>query len=167
MTYQYRLISNETYYVEGAKRFRASKPKVLRSVIFGIKVVGVLVLVFGFVASIFSGHYMTAIPCLVSLVFIFCAKQIDLFVLKRNVRKSPHFNDDLMLNFSDDGMHAKSELLDLSLTWSSFSELKKVDGGFLLFQGPKYYNWLPGDAIVDSSQLSGVRELLEKNVRMN
>lgn len=98
-----------------------------------------------------------------SLLVIFSYK-IDHYVLRRNVRNSPHGNKELIITLSEDGFHAKTEMIDTRLKWDAFTSFMCFDNGFILFQGPRYYDWLPDENLSDLALVPVVKELLEKNV---
>lgn len=166
MKIEYHIINNESYYVEGFKRYRSSFSKVFRYSAIVIKVLGLLLLSFGAWVSFNNADYLIGAVCIAAVLVIIFSTKIDHYILRRNIKKSPYRNDDLVLTFTGDGLHTKSEMIDMKLSWSAFTKVKAVKGGFLLFQGPKFYNWLPDENISDETQLTSVKELLEKNVQL-
>ena len=159
---EYHISADEEFYVEGFKRFRASKK--LRYVFTFVKTIGLLIFSFAIWALFSKQAYGLASSAIVFSLIIVFGHKIDQYILKRNVRKSPHVNEELVVSFSEEGFHAKSETTDMKLKWNAFTNLVRVEDGFLLFQGPKFYNWLPDKSLSDPSKLEAIRELLEKNV---
>ena len=159
---EYRISADEEFYLQGFKRFRSSKK--LRHLFTFIKAIGLLFFAL-VIWVLFSKQEYGVVSLAIgfSLLIVFGHK-IDEYMLKRNVRNSPHGNEELVVSFSEEGFHAESETTDMKLKWSAFTKLIRIEDGFLLFQGPKFYNWLPDKSLSDATQLEAMRKLLEKNV---
>lgn len=162
MKIEYQIFCDESYYIEGSKRYRSSLKKVFRYSIIALKILGVALLSFGVFISTHNQNYLMLAVCGISIGFILLSSKVDCFILKRNVRKSPHYGDSLVLSFTEDDVYMKSKMVDMKLSWSAFTEARSVSDGWLLFQGPKIYNWLSNKNISDENQLLDFKKLLKK-----
>lgn len=164
MNIKYNIVSDETYYIEGFKRYRSNTNKVLRYIAVIIRALGFFLLLFGAWASFTGNEFLVGSICLFAAAVLLFSRKIDYFLLKRNLKKSPYRYDEAVLTFNDEGVYTKSKIVDMKLSWSAFTKVSVVDDGVLLFQGPKQYNWLPDKSISDKTQLNQLRDLLDKNV---
>ncbi|GHA13934.1 hypothetical protein GCM10008090_24640 [Arenicella chitinivorans] len=158
----YEICGDECYYVEGFKRYRKTKP--LRHVFLLIKLLGLTL--FSFLIWVLISEKVFSFAAIIfamCLIIVFSYK-IDHLVIKRNVRNSPYGNEDAVLTFSEHGLYSKSDKAEVKLGWDVFTKAIRVKDGFLLFQGPKHYNWLPDNKLTNHAQLDQIRELFEKNV---
>lgn len=165
MKIEYRIHANNDFYTEAFKRYRASKR--FRHLFSLVKVVGFLFFVFAAWVTISQNEYIYALITVLAALVILFSRQIDYFVLMRNLRKSPHLNEELLCRFDEDGLQIHSDKIDMRATWDIFTEAKRMDDGFLLFQGPKLFNWLPDGALVDRGDLKDMRLLLRKKISTN
>ena len=136
---------NAEFLAEAFKRYRRQHPA--RYFILVVKAIGVLILA---PATIFA--FTTKDPehgaiCLTFLILIFFSGAIERWNIKRTLAKSPYNNDDLRIDFSENGFHAFSTKQDVKLAWPIFNRVSHFKDGFLLFQGPKVFNWIPFSAL--------------------
>ena len=162
MNIAYEIRGDEHHHVEGFKRFR--KTKSLRHFFAFIKLLGLALFALLIWVLLSKQAYLFALAIFALFFIIIFSYKIDHLVLKRNVRKSLHGNEEAVLTFSEEGLHSKSNKAEVKLSWDAFTEVKRVKDGFLLFQGPKHYNWLPDNNLKNQAQLDQIRELFEKNV---
>ena len=162
MNIAYEICTDESHYIEGFKRFR--KTKSLRHLFTFIKLLGLALFSLLIWVLLSKQSYLFALGIFALSLFIIFSYKIDHLNIKRNVRKSPYGNEETVLTFSEEGLHSKSEKAEAKLVWDAFTEVKRVKDGFLLFQGPKFYTWLPDNDLKKQAQLDQMRELLEKNV---
>src|SRR5688572_9933697 len=80
--------------------------------------------------------------------FMFVAHRVDYWLACRTFRKSPYRDDELTIEFTDAGFHAYSSKQDMALQWSVFTRMVEFRDGFLLFQGPTFYNWIPLSSLI-------------------
>ena len=97
-------------------------------------------------------------------VFMFFAHHIDYWLARRSFRKSPFRDDEVTIEFSDAGVHALSPKQDSKLQWSVFTKVAHFRDGFLLFQGPKFFNWIPQSSLGSSSQVAELEALLRSKI---
>ena len=84
-------------------------------------------------------------------VVIFPNHQFTSWSIKRRFRKSPHRNDDTLITLASEGLHGVATKGHSTLAWAAFTKARRFPDGFLLFQGPDVFNWLPDDALIDGS----------------
>jgi hypothetical protein len=97
-------------------------------------------------------------------VFMFFAHHVDYWLARRSFRKSPYRDEDVVIEFSDAGFHARSPKQDTKLQWSAFTRVAYFKDGFLLFQGPKLFNWIPLSSLDGPSQATELGALLRSKI---
>lgn len=164
MKIYYHIATDEDFYIEAFKKFSLSRSKKVRYLSIFIKILAICYFVF-FIAKFLSQEaYALALLMFGLSLIVLSVDKIGQYVIKRNLRKSPHANEENIIYFSEDGFHSKSDNADTKLKWSTFTKFKRFDDGFLLFQGPKVFNWLPDTSLSDPTQLSVMETLLKKYV---
>jgi hypothetical protein len=119
------------------------KTKTSRKVFSATKVV-CLVLLLGLSALMFvdSKFIGGAIFIGFSALLIF-SRSIDGYFVTRRFRKSPYWNSRIKMLLDESGVSTVSELGTTSLRWNAFTAAIGLKEGFLLYQGPGVFNWLP------------------------
>jgi len=84
--------------------------------------------------------------------------------MRRSFKKSPYLDDDVVIEFTDAGFHAHSSKQDTKLQWSAFTKVAHFSDGFLLFQGPKFFNWIPFSSLESPSQAVELATLLRSKI---
>jgi hypothetical protein len=97
-------------------------------------------------------------------VFMFFAHHVDYWLARRSFRKSPYRDEDMIIEFSDAGFHARSPKQDTRLQWSAFTRVAHFRDGFLLFQGPRFFNWIPVSSLGSPSQAAELAALLRSKI---
>ena len=98
-------------------------------------------------------------------ISMFFAHHLDYWLARRSFKKSPYRDEHLTIELTDQGFHALSEKQDVKLSWSVFTKVVQFNDGFLLFQGPKWFNWIPVSSLSDSSQAAELESLLRSKIR--
>ncbi|HEY2343942.1 MAG TPA: YcxB family protein [Chthoniobacteraceae bacterium] len=62
-----------------------------------------------------------------------------------------------------DGVTIQSDKSASQISWDAYTSAQRLKDGFLLFQGPHLFNWLPFAAIVEGS-VEDAESLLRDNV---
>lgn len=78
--------------------------------------------------------------------------------------KSPFRNDQLTIQLDEEGFHAFSSKQDVKLSWEVFTRVAHFRDGFLLFQGPKMFNWIPFSSL-DHCDIAELDALLRRKVQ--
>ena len=97
-------------------------------------------------------------------VFMLNAHHVDFWLARRRFRKSPYFNEEVSIEFSDSGYHSRSAKSDSMLQWSVFTKVVHFRDGFLLFQGPYLYSWIPLASLVNPSDAAELATLLRSKI---
>ncbi|RYD54486.1 MAG: YcxB family protein [Verrucomicrobiaceae bacterium] len=152
---------NADFLAEAFKRYRRQHPA--RYFILAVKALGVLVLMPATIFAFSTKDHMHALICLTFLILIFFSGALEKWRLKRAIAKSPFNDDELRVEFSESGFHAFSAKQDVKLAWNVFSRVAHFRDGFLLFQGPKLFNWIPFSAL-EPGGLEELETLLRTNI---
>jgi YcxB-like protein len=97
-------------------------------------------------------------------VFMFFTHHVDNWFARRAFAKSPFCNEQVVIEFSDAGMHARSPKQETKLQWPAFTRVAYFKDGFLLFQGPKSFNWISLSSLGSPEQVAELATLLRANI---
>lgn len=89
---------------------------------------------------------------------------IDAWLMRRRFRKSPFRDENYQFVLSDDGAHVVSQNSDTRIAWAVFTKARQFSDGFLLFQGPGLFNWLPDSAAFTPACLAEAEQLIRAHV---
>ncbi|MEO1614513.1 MAG: YcxB family protein [Planctomycetota bacterium] len=129
---------------------------------------GVLVFLFlSLFVLLLIGDPLEAMVLVLPISTLLLFRRLEEFFVVRNFRKSPHCGQASVLAFSDEGFRAESEIEQSSCTWSAFSEARVLDGGVLLYRGPKMVNWVPDRTHESSDGPARLRELVAAKIPSN
>jgi hypothetical protein len=90
---------------------------------------------------------------------------LDRFILARRRRKSPFWNQSVRIELDEEALRESSELAASSARWEAFTRCIGVRDGFLLYQGPYVFYWLPITAFFDGPQREAMAEFLKRKVK--
>jgi len=112
------------------------------------------------IAGFFGPQYWASALMVAFTIFMFFPHKIDNFLATRNFKKSPHFNAEQTLFFSEDGFRTESEIENADMKWAAFAKAVIFDDGVLLYRGTDAVNWIP-DATPDGDDAAfRLRKLL-------
>ena len=83
---------------------------------------------------------------------------------RRAFVSSPHFHEELTFQLTDAGFHTQSQIQETRLQWSVFQKVVYFDDGYLLFQGPTVFNWLPCSAFFEGTNFTELESLLRSKI---
>ena len=86
------------------------------------------------------------------------------WVTRRNFAKSPRANQDYLFEIDEDGFRATSHDEDAHLHWPVFTKVVEFADGYLIYQGPQVFNWIPLTSLEDPSQAAALGDLLRKHI---
>ncbi|RTZ59256.1 MAG: hypothetical protein DSZ32_05560 [Gammaproteobacteria bacterium] len=89
---------------------------------------------------------------------------IDAMIAKNRFKKSPYCHDKIKITLTDRGMEASGTNSQISVDWPMFTKARRFDDGFLLFQGPHLFNWLPDEKAESAASVKTALELVRENV---
>ena len=147
---------SEPFLIEAFRRTRQSRRQgnpllfVFRPALLGLGAAGIFLL-----------HSYPAGATLV-LVAIFGQRVTELLTARR-FRKSPYYNEHVCSELSSEGLTGGGSIGAAKFTWAAFTSARRFSDGFLLFQGPNNFNWLPNRALVEGT-VEEVDQLLQEHV---
>ncbi len=144
------------------KRFRRQHPAHIASTL--VRLVGGIAFGAAAVFLVWVGQPMEALMALLLCLLAIFAGTLNQWFVRRSMAKSPFNGDELTINFDADGFHAFSKKQDVKLRWEVFTRVAHFRDGFLLFQGPKLFNWIPFSAIEDSA-IPNLDSLLREHIQ--
>jgi hypothetical protein len=89
---------------------------------------------------------------------------IDLWLARRSLRKWAFRDETVAIDFTDEGLHARSPKQEMMLRWSSFTRAVHFRDGFLLFHGPASFHWIPATSIAGPSGVAALERLLRNKI---
>lgn len=134
-----------------------------RLLIAGVKIVGTVIFGFASVFLFWVGEPLKASVPLIIVAVAILSGPLDQWLVRRAMAQSPFKDDELTIEFNDEGFHARSSKQDVNLRWEVFTKVAHFRDGFLLFQGPKLFNWVPFSAL-KHAEVSELDALLHKHV---
>lgn len=152
---------DDQFLLDGFKRYR--RQHVVRNSWLYSKIL--LSLVFSILAlvSLYQGDYILVFILAVVTILMLQGHKIDYLLIKHRGHKSPHINDHVEITLSENGFQAFSPKTETKAEWSIFTKAVAFRDGFLLFQGPKIYNWLPLNKISEGSAEKLI-DLIKNNI---
>jgi hypothetical protein len=133
-------------------------------VLLPFKILAVIALaILSVFAAIYDSTWM-ALFFIALIVLLLSGHCIDYWILKRRFRKSPYRNEHITITISDGGFHAIGGKSETKLTWEAFTKAAQFRDGFLLFQGPTLFNWLPVSGIVSGTPVE-IDQLIRKHIK--
>ncbi|WP_419663173.1 uncharacterized protein Dvar_36000 [Desulfosarcina variabilis str. Montpellier] len=154
---------DDQFLVDGFKRYR--RQHAIRNSWFVLKIIlSCVFLILAFV-SIYHGDYKLLFFFAVVVILMLYGHKIDYLFIKRRSRKSPHINEDVEIILSENGFQAVSSKSETKAKWSIFTEAVAFRDGFLLFQGPRLFNWLPFNKISEGN-IQKLIDLIKANIEI-
>jgi hypothetical protein len=154
---EYRVSYNEEYVLSSVERYRRQRH--VYPWFIAVKVVCALglamliaIIIYGALASPGKSGppVLIAFVLAIFLLLLIQGPRIDYFFLKRRLRKSPFYGDEL------------TPRSQTTLRWSAFTRARRFPSGFLLFTGPTVFHWWP-----DSARTQGTAEDVTCILRQN
>ena len=161
---QSEVVLSDAHLLEGLRRHQDLK--FTRKAVFAFKgvclaaLLGIAGVMFFGVKSIWGGLLMLGFGVL--LIF---SRAVDRWILRYRFRKSPYRDRRVKIEFADEGLRTTSELADSVIRWEAYSRAVRVQTGFLLYQGPNAFTWLPATSFERSANLDAVAECFRRNVK--
>lgn len=84
--------------------------------------------------------------------------------VKQLLRNSPCWGEYVRIEFLEEGIREKTGKSDARLDWSVLTRVAHFADGFLLFEGPQFFHWVPLRSLVAPSSGGEFHELLLRKV---
>lgn len=154
MGLQYKFIFSEEFLLTANLRYR--RQIIWRRPFYGLK--GFLALTLLALTTLLTivGNTWMVVPFPIIAGMLFLTWPIDAYFLRRRFRKSPFYNDEVSLTFSEEGLHAVGKASEVRGKWPIFTKARRFGDGLLLFQGPQVFHWLPDSAATTPDAIAGV-----------
>ena len=150
------------FLIEGLQRYRRQHRA--RYVMLVIRVLAAVLLAPLTILTFWQGPVVIGVFLMALTVVMFFGHHVDYWCARRSFRKSPFRDEDVEIDFSDTGFHARSPKQDVKLQWSVFTRVAHFKDGFLLLQGPNVFNWVPLSSLGDPSQAAELAALLRSKI---
>jgi hypothetical protein len=163
MNEHYRFTFSEDYLIAANLRYRQQVAG--RRWFFTLKwFLGAVLLALGALCAVFAARWLfVAFGAIAGSLLL--GWPIDKWLMKRRLRKSPVWNDNVAFTFSGEGVYVTTRDSESKIAWSGFTKARRFRDGLLLFQGPQFYNWLPDAAATTPEAPTEVLRLVRENVR--
>lgn len=147
---------DEQFLIDGFKKYR--QQHAIRNTWFVLKIILSILFVVLAITSAYHGDYKLIFFFAAVIIIMLYGHKIDYFVIKYRCRKSPHVNEYVEISLNENGLQAVSSKSETKAKWSIFTKAVVFRDGFLLFQGPGLFTWLPLNKISEGTvgELSGL-----------
>ena len=152
---------DEQHHVDGFKRYR--RQHAIRDTWFVAKIIILFIFIILSIITVYHGENKPAIFFAVVIIIMLFGHNIDYVTIRYRSRKSPFFNEDAEITFSENGFHIITSKSEDKSQWSVFTKAVAFRDGFLLFLGPSAYFWLPLSKISEGT-VEGLMDLITKNI---
>ena len=152
---------DEQFLIDGLKKYR--RQHAIRKTWFVSKIILSILFVTLAIISAYHGDYKLIFFFAAVIIIMVYGHEIDYLLIKYRSRKSPHVNQDVEITLSENGFHAVSSKYETKAKWSIFTKAVAFRDGFLLFQGPRLFNWLPLNRISEGT-VEELIDLIKNNI---
>lgn len=159
---KYNFKVDDQFLVDGFKRFRRQHS--IRNSWFVLKIFLSFVFIILTIVSIYHGDYKLVYFFTAVIVLMLFGHKLDYLFIKYSSRKSPNINEDYEIILNENGFQAVSSKSETKAKWSIFTKAVAFHDGFLLFQGPRLFNWLPSDKISEGN-IENLIDLIKANIQ--
>ncbi|MBX3729836.1 MAG: YcxB family protein [Candidatus Sumerlaeia bacterium] len=104
--------------------------------------------------------FLVLVLILVSMLLL----QIEEWVIRRQFRKSPFRDEDLTIEITEECYRGRSATQDARFQWPLFTRVVHFRDGFLLYQGPSLYYWLPSSVFEGEADIAELEALLRAKI---
>jgi hypothetical protein len=167
---EYRVSYDEDYVLSSVERYRRQRQVypwfVAVKVICALGLAALIsIIIYGALSTTGKSAplILIALVLVVFLLLLVQGPRIDYFFLKRRLRKSPFYGDELNIRVSSEGVAVNAPKSEMSLKWSAFTRARRFASGFLLFTEPTSFLWWPDSALMQGTPAE-VGSLLRQNV---
>jgi hypothetical protein len=157
----FEFILSESFLIEAFRRARRCNAFTKYAV--GLKIVLGLCLLGLILYSLQGRLYGVTMVLTLFLLLLIFGYHIDERMICRRFRKSPYRDERVKMELSENGLAATGDKSNVQSSWAVITSARQFDDGFLLFQGPGVYNWLPVSAIVAGNEQE-VDDLIKTHV---
>jgi hypothetical protein len=151
------------YLVETFRRYRQQEHAGRVFPVVRVFMAGACVLIG--LSSFYGGNPAIGLICLAACVFFVFFNRIADWRTRHVQRSSPDRDNDLAIEFTEAGVHIHSPTYDTRFEWSVFTSVAHFRDGFLIFRGPRSFQWIPALSLGGASQVVELETLLRANVR--
>ena len=167
---EYRVSYDENYVLRSIERYRRQRH--VYPWFIAVKIVCALglaalisVVIYGAMSSPSKSGPLMLIGLVLGffLLLLVQGPRIDYFFLKRKLRRSPFYGDELKIRVSAEGVAVNAPKAETSLKWSAFTRARRLAAGFLLFTEPTVFHWWPDSALTQGTPAE-VESLLRQHL---
>jgi len=83
---------------------------------------------------------------------------------RRVFDQSPLLNEEFTLNLQEEGFQVSSPNEDSFLRWPRFTKVVEFADGYLLYQGPNMFNWIPITSLENPNEAAALGDLLRRHI---
>ena len=136
-----RFTFSEKLLFEGLDGHHATRPS--RTIQTGVRILAMIALVtlIGLMSA--KGNIAAALVLAGFAALLGFSRRIDRAIIARRFRHSPYVGSEISFVLDENGVYSSCALGITSLRWEAVTRIVGLETGFLLYQGPSAYNWLP------------------------
>jgi hypothetical protein len=161
MSLQFQVHYDDPHLMEGHKRRRTVERA--RTGSSYMRVIGLLASVVLIVLAALNERWFFVLLLVLLAIFIIVADLIDEMTFKNWIENSPFRGDTILITLDENGVMARGPKSDVIFGWEAFTRVVRFPDGFLLYQGPKVWIWLPQRTLQEGT-LQYVGDLLREKI---
>jgi hypothetical protein len=159
---RYRIHADEAYFEEAFARYH--KQHWVRRFAAAVKWIGIVVLSASVVMAIAQQEWLGVVFIATIITLLLYSQRIDRIIRARQLRRSPFINEDVEILLADAGFEGTSPSTSLKLAWGAFTSAVRFPDGWLLFNGPRLFRWLPDSCSVAGSAGLEMEPLVRRHI---
>jgi hypothetical protein len=157
---EYRLHYTEAFLVESFERYRKQQTRFWWHSFKLTGFVGIAVLLS---LCLYDKLLVPAALLAALLVLLLLGRHLDYWFMRRRFRRSPFYNNNVLVAVYPDGYISRSANGTVELSWRAFTKVRRFKDGFLVFTGPQQFDWWP-DAALCRGNLKAVEAIVRSEI---
>jgi len=162
MSVRYQIHANDAFFTVAFQRHYGQHR--LSGIFSAIRLLGVVVFVLCAITLAVQKIWLTALFTLGLAVFILFSRKFEHFWRLIKIRKSPFWNEVSVIWISDEGLKSNCNKGNADFKWQAFTRVLRFPDGFLLYQGPCVFFWLPDSALIEGFKAHDAESILREHL---
>ncbi len=162
MFVRYKIQADEVFFTSAFQRHY--KQHALSRFFSTIRAMGIIVFTLCAMTAAVQKYWLPAFVTLGLALLILLSRKLDHFWLLWNLKKSPFWDEETVMEISDVGLKTSSNKGNADLAWQAFTRALRFPDGFLLYQGPSVFYWLPDSTLAEGFNAQDTEAVLRKHI---
>ena len=131
----------------------------------GLVFMALMGIVCGWCCYLLEGWSILTVLLPLGGLYVLLWKFVKRFILRRQFKRRPDKNAEIVWTLRNDDLHMKSSDTDGQTNWSQIARARKARNGFLLYPNEAVFHWLPCHAFSNEIQREAAETLLREKVK--